>query len=67
MTEKDVFLILIFLSAVLAGWVIYLLHKVQDLKEDIRVTKAMSDYYKDKVIKYEAKILGIKAELKDVG
>ena len=67
MTEKDVLLILIFLSAVLAGWVIYLLYRVMDLKEDVRVARSMLDYYKDKVIKYEAKILGIKAELKDVG
>ncbi len=36
MSDKDVLLILIFLSAVLAGWVIYLLHRVSDLKLDIK-------------------------------
>ena len=65
MTEKDVLLILIFLSAVLAGWVIYLLYKVQDLKENTRITRDVLEYYKDKVIKYEAKVLRIQAELKD--
>ncbi len=65
MIEKDVLIFLTLLISALASWVIYLLIRVYDVKEDVRVARSMLDYYKDKVIKYEAKILGIKAELKD--
>lgn len=67
MTDKDVLLILIFLSAALAGWVIWLLYKVQDLKEDVRVARGMSEYYKNRLTTYESMAFKIRENLKDVG
>ena len=67
MCDKAVIIFLTLLISALASWVIWLSLRVMDLKEDVRVARSMLDYYKDKVIKYEAKMLGIKAELKDVG
>ena len=66
MCEKDVIIFLLFSIAGFIGWIVYLLVKVVDLKEDARVAKAMSGYYKNKVTELEAKMLKIKEELKDV-
>lgn len=56
MIEKDVLIFLTLLISALASWVIYLLFRVMDLKEDVRVAKAVSDYYKKKVTELEAKM-----------
>lgn len=65
MCDKAVIIFLLFLISALAIWVVYLLYRVQDLKEDVRVTKTMLDYYKDRLIKSEAKIHWVREELKD--
>lgn len=56
MCEKDVIIFLLFSIAGFIGWIVYLLSRVCDLKEDVRVAKAMSDYYKKKVTELEAKM-----------
>lgn len=67
MCDKAVIILLTLLISALASWVIYLLFRVQDLKEDVRVTKAVSDYYKDRLTTYESMAFKIKENLKDVG
>jgi hypothetical protein len=67
MIEKDVLIFLTLLISALASWVIYLLFRVMDLKEDVRVARGMSEYYKNRLTTYESMAFKIKENLKDVG
>ena len=67
MTEKDVIIFFAVLSAVLVGWVVYLLLRLYDAKEDLRVAKGMSEYYKNRLTTYESMAFKIRENLKDVG
>jgi hypothetical protein len=63
MSDKDVIILLAFLIAALASWVIYLLIRNQSIKEDALVTKDVLDYYRGRVGKNELKLLNIKEAL----
>lgn len=67
MIEKDVLIFLTLLISALASWVIYLLFRVMDLKEDVRVARGMSEYYKNRLTTYESMAFKIRENLKDVG
>ena len=66
MCEKDVIIFLLFSIAGFIGWIVYLLVKVVDLKEDVRVAKSMSEYYKNRLTTYESMAFKIRENLKDV-
>ena len=67
MIEKDVLIFLTLLISALASWVIWLLFRVMDLKEDVRVARGMSEYYKNRLTTYESMAFKIRENLKDVG
>ena len=67
MCDKAVIIFLTLLISALASWVIYLLIRVYDVKEDVRVARGMSEYYKNRLTTYESMALKIKENLKDVG
>ena len=67
MCDKAVIILLTLLISALASWVIYLLFRVMDLKEDVRVARGMSEYYKNKLTTYESMTFKIRENLKDVG
>jgi hypothetical protein len=63
MSDKDVINFLTFLVVMPSAWAGYLLFRVQDLKEDLRVAKEVCDYYRGRVGKSELKLLNIKEAL----
>lgn len=67
MSDKDVINFLTFLIIMPSAWAGYLLFRVQDLKEDLRVARGMSEYYKNRLTTYESMAFKIKENLKDVG
>ena len=67
MCDKAVIILLTLLISALASWVIYLLFRVMDLKEDVRVARGTSEYYKNRLTTYESMAFKIKENLKDVG
>ena len=67
MSDKDVINFLTFLVVMPSAWAGYLLFRVMDLKEDVRVARGMSEYYKNRLTTYESMAFKIKENLKDVG
>lgn len=67
MCDKAVIILLLSMLSGFIGWVTYLLIKVVDLKEDVRVARGMSEYYKNRLTTYESMAFKIKENLKDVG
>ena len=54
MCDKAVLIFITLLISALASWVIYLLFRVMDLKEDVRVARGVSEYYKNGLTTYES-------------
>lgn len=67
MCDKAVIIFLTLLISALASWVIWLSLRVMDLKEDVRVARGMSEYYKNRLTTYESMAFKIRENLKDVG